>query len=254
MNQVVTTNEKGEKVELTQGEDNIWRRKILIPKRKLKLTTEQQKETETAVQNLLKSEENNSHLESSTEISLPEQKVEKNIKIEPFDLTMSMFTDTSDFQTRAIEILKTGVMPLCPPARRNWGLDTSLNLAVKVATLGLQANGLRCPQIDAYLRWNIFSMQLETSIMNQPVSPTTSRAFLLDKYNFLTLPGTAKHHHEKDETAACRSRFYTYQMMREIATGKIPSEAEIQQLQMLEMVKKNSPVPLLNPACIAVPL
>ena len=49
MNQIVTTNEKGEKVELTQGEDNIWRRKILIAKRKLKSATEQQKETETAV-------------------------------------------------------------------------------------------------------------------------------------------------------------------------------------------------------------
>jgi hypothetical protein len=64
-----------------------------------------------------------------------------------------------------------------------------------------------------------------------------SRSFLLDKYNFLALPGSGKVKREENKKGVARARFYLYQMLSQIANGKNPSEAEKSHIITLELVK-----------------
>lgn len=53
---------------------------------------------------------------------------------------------------------------------------------------------------------------------------------LLHNYNFLALSGSEKVKKEKIEKRTARLRFYSYQMLKEFANGKNPSETEKSQI------------------------
>jgi hypothetical protein len=54
------------------------------------------------------------------------------------------------------------------------------------------------------------------------VDTEMSRGYLLNKYNYLILPGANYHYKEQNEISATISRYYTYQIMKEIANCKKP--------------------------------
>ena len=130
------------------------------------------------------------------------------------------------------------MMPFCPPGRRNWE-------APNVFTISINGFKLSWPPVSwqkmtpdrKLLAWEHAAMSLEEAC-ETTVSHSTSRAYLLDKYNFLALPESAKHRKEESEVASSRARFYVYQVLREVATGRQPSKAE--ELQIISLEKQRN--------------
>jgi hypothetical protein len=160
----------------------------------------------------------------------------------------------SAYQDRAINLLKTGVMPLCPPGRRNWDSSGTFETEINGKQFSWPPKGFTLMSPDRkLLAWEQAALFLENETAG--ILPNNvSRSYLLDKYNFLALPGTAKYQKEESETAVTRARFYTYQMVREIGSGRVPSKAEEDQIQTLESVKKAQSKPFFDLEKIEIPL
>jgi hypothetical protein len=146
-------------------------------------------------------------------------------------------SDGNDFCKKASDLLKVGVMPLVPPGRRDWKGDNEFHIHLNGCDFTWPPQQWQQMTHDRRLMaWKHTAFQLEY-LQNGVLSPTMSRSFLLDKYNFLALPGSGKVKREENEKGAARARFYLYQMLSEIANRKNPSEAEKSQIITLELVK-----------------
>ena len=94
-------------------------------------------------------------------------------------------------QERAESILRYGLMPLCAPARRDWGKGGLLQVDIGSTSLTWPPIGWQKMNADQKLLAVEFaanSIEFQTT----RTFPKLSRGTLLDKYNFLVLPGTAK--------------------------------------------------------------
>lgn len=171
-----------------------------------------------------------------------------NIEIQSFE---SIFPPS--FAERAIGLLMTGVMPLCPPGRRDWDQAETYKLTLKTIFVWPPNNWRLMSADRKLLAWEFAAMSLERMTQGE-IDPATSRTYLLDKYNFLALPGTAKQKKESGEEAVSRVRYYSYQVLREIAGGKKPSIAEVMHLESLEKIWKMNPLDLFHLQDLRVPL
>jgi hypothetical protein len=87
--------------------------------------------------------------------------------------------------------------------------------------------------------WEYAAMTLEKETEGL-VDPGMSRAYRLDNFNNLALPGSAKHVKKREEIGASRTRFYCYQTVREIASGKQVTTALENHIKFLRDIKKAS--------------
>ena len=146
--------------------------------------------------------------------------------------------ETNKLQTMAKDLLITGVMPLCPPGRRDWANDVQYELP---------EHQFKWPPTDwqrmtpdrKLLAWEFAAMELQKRTEGT-VDAKMSRAYILDKFNFLALPGTSKYVKDRSEVAASRARFYTYQLVQEVANGKELTVADESQINALNSFRKIS--------------
>jgi hypothetical protein len=143
-----------------------------------------------------------------------------------------------EMQKIAIDLLTTGVMPICPPGRRDWGQNTQYNLP-EINFSWPPLNWQKMTPDRKLFAWEYAAMTLEKETEGS-VDPEMSRAYLLDKFNYLALPGSAKHVKEREEIGASRTRFYCYQTVREIACGKQVTTALENHIKFLRDIRKTS--------------
>ena len=98
-------------------------------------------------------------------------------------------------------------MPLCPPARRNWDREVTLNRGAVTLTWPPRGWTQMTPD-QKLLNWEFAAMQFE--VHGQSGSVIT-RGELLDKYNFLALPGTK---FPPYESPLRKARYYNYETLR----------------------------------------
>ena len=124
------------------------------------------------------------------------------------------------------EMLAWGSMPLFPAARRNWGTSTT----VKFNALDWPPSNWQGMTPDQrLLHWEYASLTLEKTLGRQFFG---SRGELLDRYNFLALPGTK---FPPLDSCIRKSRFYIYETLR-----NSPSVEFVNQIKQTMMARDPS--------------
>ena len=115
---------------------------------------------------------------------------------------------------QACDLLSWGVMPLIPPARRNWDQDEVVTLKGRQTTLKWPPRGWRSFTADRKLQVTEHaSALLDSDASGFPVS---SKQDIKDRYNFLALPGSAP----RQKTPKSGMRHGNYHQLKDIALEK----------------------------------
>jgi len=136
--------------------------------------------------------------------------------------TSSLEESTLNIKTRAFKLLIRGVMPICPPARRDWGNSGSITFAKGAFNLVWPPPNWRQLSADQrLLAHEHAAIMLEQS--NEGVFPILSRRTLLDKYNFLSLNGANKTQEEENQgdKIDAKIRQYNSAYLRAIVKGEV---------------------------------
>ncbi|XP_071171078.1 uncharacterized protein [Mytilus edulis] len=154
--------------------------------------------------------------------------------ISPIDSTSlsSMVEDISDedefstnIKSRAKLLLTMGCMPVFPPSRRDWsGNFVKLNENI---TWPPENHKALTPD-QKLLVTEHTAMQLE---LKKSPNAIPHRSFLLEKYNFLILPGTKIQPPHKKDQHITKSRYYNHEVLKQIALGEIDDEKFLQMME-----------------------
>lgn len=129
-------------------------------------------------------------------------------------------TTEKSIQDRARELLKYGAMPFCAPARRDWTKGGLLSLEIDGKTLSWPPLDWQKMSADQrLLAVEFVAMSIEFQATGTFCA--ISRHNLLDKYNFLVLPGSAKLRISEEEKID-----FNYQKLRRIANSSSHSKEE----------------------------
>ena len=117
-------------------------------------------------------------------------------------------------QQQVRDLLSWGGMPLVPPARRNWDQDEVVTLQCRQTSLKWLPHGWRTFTAERKLQcFEHASALLDFDLSGFPIS---SKKDLLDRNNFLALPGSAP----RQQTAKSGRRHGNSTQLRDIATEK----------------------------------
>ena len=116
----------------------------------------------------------------------------------------------------AAQLLSWGMLPLLPPGRRNWDQDEAVTLTGRNHSVKWPPSGWRT--FTAERRLQVFEFAAGLLDADLTGFPVTSRSDLLDKYNFMALPGSMPP--QQGPKSAMRPA--NYQQLRAIATGEEP--------------------------------
>ncbi|KAL3889353.1 hypothetical protein ACJMK2_001697 [Sinanodonta woodiana] len=122
-------------------------------------------------------------------------------------------------QARAISLLSQGCMPLFPPSRRDWSSvpEEDISFAIGQTCIKWPPKGWEVMTPDRKLLiWEYTAMALSSAKTGLQF-PSQERLDLLDTFNFLALPGTATYHLRKKDQCLAKSRYYTYEVLRQVA-------------------------------------
>lgn len=152
-------------------------------------------------------------------------------------LSISTSSVPSSVQKRAEELLKFGQMPMFAPARRDWTKGGLLVLDVGDTNFTWPPLGWQDLDADRRLLSSEFAA-MAIEFKRTGLFPTLSRGTLLDKYNFLVLPGSAKIRRSESESRQHKSRFYNYQELRRISLSSTSSKDDSDFVDFFERAKK----------------
>ncbi|XP_056011374.1 uncharacterized protein LOC130051967 [Ostrea edulis] len=125
---------------------------------------------------------------------------------------------------RARNLLEFGVMPLLPPARRNWQGIGAFEISMNSAVISWPPAGWEAFTPDQKLQaWEFAALQLETRGILSAESFSFSRSQLLSRYNMLCLPGSAKPSMCSGDEVDRKLRFYNYKKLSVIAIKGVRS-------------------------------
>jgi hypothetical protein len=144
----------------------------------------------------------------------------------------------ASYRGRATDLLLTGAMPMLPPGRRDWKEGHSFHLNLFGYNFMWPPEHWNSMSKDRrMMAWEQVAFGIECA-KEGSIGVQTSRSFLLDKYNFLALPGSGSAKRETNERGASNARYHLYQMLRSISQGKPASDCEIQQIACMETIRK----------------
>ena len=125
----------------------------------------------------------------------------------------------SDLSERAKELVMKGCLPLFPPARRDWDRKQVI-LTAGDLKISWPPHGWRDLTPDRrLLSWEFTALTLQQS-MDPDLSVIIERTDLLDKFNFLALPGTVEKVIRKSDQVKRKTRYYIYEQLKQIANGE----------------------------------
>ena len=133
--------------------------------------------------------------------------------------TIANSTMNGDITTKqAKDILTMGCMPAVPSARREWA-ETTVKFSIGDTQIEWPPKNWKEMNSDKKLHaWEFVSTQLEFLLTGS--FPTMERIDLLDKYNFLALPGTKEQKLRDKDNFLRKARYYNYECIREAATSQ----------------------------------
>ena len=135
---------------------------------------------------------------------------------------------------RAVNLMRRGCFPLFQPARREWGEDDKVELKAGEVSLTWPPQGWKELSGDLkLLQWEMAAYKLAEAtrpvqVLQMPGSE------LLDRFNFLALPGTSCHHVPRAHKETAKARYHIYERLREMANGESTEDSDIKWLQILE--------------------
>ena len=139
----------------------------------------------SVIQNILTNTENN----KDTDTNSVETRQEKSADSTYPTIQDNNTTIGSTTKERAERLLRTGVMPMIPPARREWRtIATSIEIGIPRSIAWPPENWEELSADDRLTAWQFAAMSLEC---NLGVKSVTNKSDLLDKYAMLALPGTS---------------------------------------------------------------
>lgn len=139
-------------------------------------------------------------------------------------------------QDRAEDLLRTGVMPLLPPARREWeGVEPVELISSKCRITWPPLQWKELTPEERLTAWMSTAMALE---FHRGVTMITNRTRLLDRYSMLTLSGTIVEKGEhNDETPV---RLLNYNILKNIYLGRINGAEAESWLYVLEAARQGA--------------
>ena len=139
---------------------------------------------------------------------------------------------------QARELLGLGVMPLLPPARRDWREDQVVRLQAGGACIAWPpTNWSKLSSDRKLLQWEFAAMQLEQGLTGR--IPDMDRQDLRDRFNMLALPGTHAHPVAEEDSFSRKARIYSYLALVAIATGKSSTAKDQELLHIWMGARKN---------------
>lgn len=123
----------------------------------------------------------------------------------------------------ARQLLGWGIMPLIPPSRRNWDTDEAVTLCGRTNSIKWPPRGWRT--FTAERRLQVFEFAAGLLDADMSGFPVTPKSDILDKYNFLGLPGSLA----SSPSAKSAMRYANYNQLRAIALGE---EKDLRMLRM----------------------
>ncbi len=139
----------------------------------------------------------------------------------------------------AAELLRLGCMPLMPPARREWNQTTVELQSGSHPSIVWPPKGWSHMSADQrLLQWEFAAMTLERGSKGN--LPEVDRAFLLDKYNMLALPGTKPITKAEEDSSPFdkKARLYLYKTVTAISRAKVHSGESSSTIRMLRAARK----------------
>lgn len=155
----------------------------------------------------------------------------------PMKKTRINASDLSSLPTsqRAINLLRRGCIPLFQPARREWLESHSISIKAGSTTITWPPTDWKDLSGDSkLLQWEVSAYKLCEATREPAAVVKMSRSELLDRFNFLALPGTACHHVPRAQKEAAKGRFTIYEQLRRIANDADKQEGDSRWLQILE--------------------
>ena len=142
-------------------------------------------------------------------------------------------------QERACRLLKYGQLPHFAPARRDWGKAGIVSFGLGDKDYPWPPHGWQEMDSDQRLLSAEFAaMALEFT--SKGGFPKLTRTELLDKFNFLVLPGSAKIRRTQEESRRGKSRYYIYQELRRIALSTTSSKEDDEFVSFYEKGKSSA--------------
>ena len=139
----------------------------------------------SVIQNILTNTENDKDTDTNSVDTRQEKSTDSTYPTIQDDNT----TTGSTTKERAERLLRTGVMPMIPPARREWRtITTSIEIGTPRSIVWPPENWEEMSADDRLTAWQFVAMSLE---YNLGVKSVTNKSDLLDKYAMLALPGTS---------------------------------------------------------------
>jgi hypothetical protein len=118
-----------------------------------------------------------------------------------------------DLTERARNLLMRGCLPLFPPARRNWD-DKTIALTTNGTNFTWPPIGWKDFTPDRrLLSWEFAALTIQQA-MDPTLSNVIERTDLLDKFNFLALPGTIEKPVKKSDQIKRKTRYYIYEQLK----------------------------------------
>lgn len=131
---------------------------------------------------------------------------------------------------RALNLLKRGCLPLFPPARRDWGTDQVTLRCNNITVVWPPMDWQEMSPDRRLLSWEYTALTLQER-MDQSRSATIERIDLLDKFNFLALPGTVVKNGKKTDHVVRKSRYYIYEQLKNIVSSNSGDSVWIRMLE-----------------------
>lgn len=144
----------------------------------------------------------------------------------------SILSGVHDQKMRAMKLLAKGVMPLCPPAKREWdGIQTITILDGPVPLQWPPANWKTFSPEQKLHAWEMAAMYVTS---REALDFSLDRNYLLSCFNFLSLSGSSMPILPKEQTNEVNMRLCNYRAICDIALFGTKS---IQQEKFLDMLE-----------------
>ena len=137
---------------------------------------------------------------------------------------------------RALNLLKKGCLPLFPPSRRDWG-EEEVTLTVGNSSITWSPKDWESLTPDRrLLSWEFCAMSIQQS-MDPTAATVIERTDLLDKFNFLALPGTIEKPVKMNNQIKRKTRYYISEQLKYMVQDNTGDETWLHIMFILLIVK-----------------
>ena len=149
-------------------------------------------------------------------------------------------SERRSLKERAESLLRTGVMPLFPPARREWTNMQPVKICTDPIMVWPPENWEELSADSRLTAWQFTAMALE---FREGVRLITNQQDVLDKYAMLALPGTSLTTCiTTPRNGTTQVRLFNYNLVKDIYHGNLREQEAVQWLTAFEAARRGIPM------------